>query len=208
MASQERRSRYTLPGGKPAFSPGWDAEPDVTDAASEADDTRGDACTFDLSVNGAPIVSAASILLSSAGEATVRLPVAKRLNPLTAKIECKLAAGGEALALACTAPPTELDEWVPMPGGKRDMCSLALDVPGFTICFDAASDAPLDAPEDDEDADADAPSGGDGKELTGGDALDALDSLDSADGASATPRRRRFELLAVRVVRQSSKAPL
>ena len=39
-----------------------------------------------------------------------------------------------------TEPPTDPDEWVGMPGAKRGLRSLSLDAPGFTICFDAASE--------------------------------------------------------------------
>ena len=30
------------------------------------------------------------------------------------------------------------DEWLPLPGTRQDRCTLALDVPGYTVCFDAS----------------------------------------------------------------------
>ena len=182
-AAPERRARYTLPGGRPAFSPGWDAEIDVTDADNEADDTRGDGVAFSLTVDGEALVAAAPVLLAAAvGDyATLRLPVATPIDPRHAAIACVLASadkenigaaatsttGGAAkgaldatttqasatLAAARTAPPTLLSAWTNAAGcasnGQRR--SLAFDVPGFHICFDAeGAPAAWQAAEEDE----------------------------------------------------------
>ena len=42
----ERKGRFTLPGGRPAFTPGWDANIDVSDAETELEDTAGDKVHF------------------------------------------------------------------------------------------------------------------------------------------------------------------
>ena len=188
-AAPERRGRFTLPGGKPAFAPGWNAPIEVTDAETEEEDTKGDAVRLSLTVDGRSLVDKTEVLLSSSGEATVRLPNTCRIRPTRAAIECVLCDRSDAtLARAATEPPTDVDEWVKMPGAKRDTRSLSLDVPGFTICFDAATDAepePADATEDDE------PQGGTAAEDAAGDA------------AKRTPR---YELVAVRIVRQPGGA--
>ena len=138
-AAPERRARYTLPGGRPAFAPGWDANVEVTDADTEDADARGDGVAFSLTVDGLQVVSAAPILLASDGSfATLRLPAPAPIDPRCAAIACELAGDDKEnvpckLAAACTAPPTPVSAWAAA-GGRR---SLTIEVPGFTFAFDA-----------------------------------------------------------------------
>ena len=39
-----------------------------------------------------------------------------------------------------TEPPTDVDEWVVIPGAKRGLRSLCIDAPSFSVVFDAASE--------------------------------------------------------------------
>ena len=79
--------------------------------------------------------------LSSLGEASVLLGIVLD-NVLT--LQCTLLGHNEStLAQVEVAPPTGLDdddEWVALPGARgQGRVSLAVDVPGFTICLDVAT---------------------------------------------------------------------
>jgi hypothetical protein len=193
-AAPERKARYTLPGGKPAFSPGWNAEPDVTDPENEEGDAKGDSVSFSLDLDGRSIVADAAVLLSSSGEASLRLPTAARFNPRRSKLVCVLAGeDGARVATACTEPHGDENEWVRIPGGKRDVRSLAVDVPGFTICFDAAASSP--ARDEDEATDG---HGGAAEADEGGAEHEEEGQAQEAGSKSLM----KYDLIAVRVVRQ------
>jgi hypothetical protein len=150
-ASQERTSRYLLPGGRDPFAPGWDADVEVSDAETEADDVKRDSVRFSLTVDGCAYVDATCVLLNETpGEfTTLRLPSAAPIHPRHAAIACVLDA-----ADARTAPPTPMSAWaarpahVASPGGAASAAdaacagrSLTLEVAGFTVAFDAQGDA-------------------------------------------------------------------
>lgn len=146
-AAPERRERYTLPGGRPAFSPGWDANIEVTDAESELEDTRGDAVSFSLTVDGAELVTKAPVVLSGTGDfATLRLPSAAAIDPRRAAIACVLALVSDSekenaasrLATANTSPPMELSAWNSCADAQR---SLTVEKDGFTVSFVAEGEA-------------------------------------------------------------------
>ena len=144
----ERRARYTLPGGLPAFSPGWDAPIDVADAETEAEDARGDSVHFSLSVDGRALITSSRVLLASAGSfAMLRLPAAEPIDPRRASISCELASGDDkpsCLAVARTAPPMPLSAWTGggnASNGQPQRRSLWLEASGFQIVFDADGEA-------------------------------------------------------------------
>ena len=64
----ERKGRFTLPGGKPAFAPGWNDPIPITDEG-ENDDTPPP-CLLTVTVAGTPVVVSAPVLLQR--EATFR----------------------------------------------------------------------------------------------------------------------------------------
>ena len=76
-SAPERRGKFTLPGGRPAFCPGWndDSSLVVQDAESELDDTRGDSISFSLTVDEHEVISASPGSLPIATRrATTSLP--------------------------------------------------------------------------------------------------------------------------------------
>jgi hypothetical protein len=125
-----RKGRFSLPGGKPAFAPGWDAPPDEPPEPQAA---------AQLAVDGREVLNA-PFDLPALGAATVRLAEECLICPASAALACTILKGGTQLALARVEPPTGEDEWLPT--GKRDMVSHAVDVPGFTVCFDAKPGPP------------------------------------------------------------------
>lgn len=158
-AAPERRGKFTLPGGRPAFSPGWNDESalEVTDAESEMDDTRGDAISFSITVDERTLIDEAPVLLSTTGGfATLRLPQPASIEPCHTRIACVLVGdlekenGGAppSRAHAHTSPPMTLSAWADVPsspssprspasGGALHRRSLTVHCPGFTVCFDA-----------------------------------------------------------------------
>ena len=58
----ERKGRYTLPGGRPAFAPGWDQGIDVSEPETEAADVAGDKVAVRVTVDGRVAVEAPDCL--------------------------------------------------------------------------------------------------------------------------------------------------
>ena len=84
---------------------------------------------------------------SNLGEASIRLTGEGLVLDGANTLSCTLSSSeGLVLASVAVAPPStsssssEDDEWLVMPGARgHDRVSLAVDVPNFTICFDAAA---------------------------------------------------------------------
>ena len=95
-----------------------------------------------VAVDGRTILSQ-PIEFSTSGEASLRL--ANGGVPLddTVSLQLKLLQADQVLASVDVSPPRagdDEDEWLSMPGARgHDRISLAVDVPGFTVCFDAAA---------------------------------------------------------------------
>eukprot|EP00325_Prymnesiales_sp_UTEX-LB-985_P006569 CAMPEP_0174700384 /NCGR_PEP_ID=MMETSP1094-20130205/5348_1 /TAXON_ID=156173 /ORGANISM="Chrysochromulina brevifilum, Strain UTEX LB 985" /LENGTH=476 /DNA_ID=CAMNT_0015897853 /DNA_START=52 /DNA_END=1482 /DNA_ORIENTATION=+ len=205
-AVPERKGRFTLPGGKPAFAPGWNTDVPITDEG-ENDDTPPPCC-LTLSVGGKEVIAAAPVLLER--EATFRLPAAVRFNPRRAPLECTITEDGATAAHLCTDPSCGADEWVGT--GKRDRCSLALDVPGFTICFEAAT-KPSAADEAEAMAEAEAmvpTEAKAGTESKAGATVEAGAEVEASRVLEPSDEERetssRYELVAVRIVRQANNS--
>lgn len=82
-----------------------------------------------------------AIEFSSVGETTVRLADGGLVLDGT-EVTFTLRSGTSRLASFEVPPPSGLDddEWTTMPGARgHDRISLAVDVPGFTVCFDASA---------------------------------------------------------------------
>ena len=186
-AQPERKGRYTLPGGRPAFAPGWDQGIDVSEPETEAADVAGDKVAVTVTVDGRVAVDSPGCLLSSSGEASLRLHTPMRIHSARSVLEARICeADGTEACCVRTEPPTDIDEWVAMPGAKRGMRSLSLDAPGFTIVFDAASET----------SDA-------GTDLAGGWAGD--DEGDDEGQREGGPTSCRLDLTSAKIVRQGKK---
>ena len=137
----ERKGRFSMPGGKQAFKgPIWRCDDEEVEPAAPV-------WTVSLSIDGTVLFEHSPIDFSAAGEACVRLTAGAPLNLRDSVIVCDVREGNEEPAAAHVEvePPTPLDEWVAMPGSKRPTASYCYDVPGFTICFDAATSENGDA---------------------------------------------------------------
>ena len=188
----ERRGRYTLPGGRPAFPPGWDDPPVMAD-----DEPPAPQLSIHVRVGGREALCGFALTLSSCGEATVRLPSPMRFDPRRSALLCEVCEDGTPLATLQSEPPIALDEWLPT--GKRNMYCYAIDVPRFTVFFEACNGrgewnegiAASELLEDDHD---------DGEETAAESITER--GTDGQHSGTARAARGRFMMHAVRIVRQ------
>ena len=93
-----------------------------------------------LAVDGREVLASHALRLSTCREGSLRLGdgVAK-LSLCDSTLEVLLQDDeGESIASVLVQPPMDAEAWQSMPGGcGANKCSLAVDVPGFTVCFDA-----------------------------------------------------------------------
>ena len=81
---------------------------------------------------------------SALGEASVRLGGGGIVTNHVSSISCSLVdeAGAALLHVVVSPPSDDVDagsEWLSMPGARHDRVTLAVDSPGFTVCFDAVA---------------------------------------------------------------------
>ena len=93
-----------------------------------------------VALDGKPALEE-SLEFSSLGEASVRISGGGLVIDDVDTLSCRVCdEGNTTLAQADIGPPSgsDEDEWMSLPGARGHMrISLAVDVPGFTICFDA-----------------------------------------------------------------------
>ena len=98
-------------------------------------DTLFNMTMLSIAIDGRVDPLECEITLSSAGDGAARLGcVAFRF---TDALHCTIAADNEEPLVSVSS--CEDDEWIAMPGARQDRRMLAVDVPGWTICYDACT---------------------------------------------------------------------